>query len=77
VGSDLVANSAYWNTLVAGFYGDGGAGGVGTFRLDAGAWEGYDPAADFEGVSVPEPASVLLLGTLVLGLAFRMRRKQA
>lgn len=73
VGSDLVANSAYWNTSVASFYGDGGAGGVGIFRLDANDWEGYDPAIDFEGISVPEPASILLLGTLVLGLAFRMR----
>jgi hypothetical protein len=77
VGSDLVANSAYWNTTYGPFYGDGGAGGVGTFRLDADDWEGYDPAVDFEGVSVPEPASILLLGTLVLGLAFRMRKKQA
>jgi hypothetical protein len=61
VGSDLVANSAYWNTSYGPFYGDGGAGGVGTFRLDADDWEGFDPAVDFEGVSVPEPASILLL----------------
>jgi hypothetical protein len=36
-------NDAYYNTTFAGFYCDGGAGGTGTFRLDAGCWTGTQP----------------------------------
>jgi hypothetical protein len=34
---------AYVNSTWAGFYCDGGAGGTGTFRLDAGCWTGFQP----------------------------------
>lgn len=74
VGSDLVADSAYWNTTVAGFYNDGGAGGTGTFRLDQGGWGGYTPAAEFSTAAVPEPASWGLLITAVFGICLSMRK---
>jgi hypothetical protein len=67
VGSDLVANSAYWNTTYAPYYADGGAGGIGTFRLDPGGWAGQDPAASFD--STPEPALLVVLGLGMAGLA--------
>jgi hypothetical protein len=46
IGSNPAPNDAYWNTLVAGWYCDGGAGGFGTFRLDAGpgCWLGFKPS---------------------------------
>jgi hypothetical protein len=77
-GSDLVANSAYWNTSQASFYLDGGAGGVGIFRLDANDWEGYDPAVTFNGSvsAVPEPHDVgLFAGLMVLCFSFFVRRR--
>lgn len=36
-------NDAYVNSTWAGFYCDSGAGGTGTFRLDAGCWTGSQP----------------------------------
>lgn len=57
VGSAPAPLDAYWNTLVAGWYCDGGAGGSGTFRLDAGCW--VDPdfsyllATKFTAVNPP------------------------
>ena len=42
-GSDPQPNDVYQNTLYAPNYCDKGAGGTGTFRLDAGCWEGYQP----------------------------------
>jgi hypothetical protein len=75
VGSDLVANSAYWNTSYAGFYGDDGLGGVGTFRLDANDWEGYDPAIAFSVAAVPEPAAIMLLGTVAFVFLLLVRRR--
>ena len=42
----------YWNTLTAANYTDGGAGGVGIFRLDTG-WTPYTPAVRFTTFAVP------------------------
>lgn len=36
----------FWDTVTASNYADGGAGGVGIFRLDTG-WGGYEPAIKF------------------------------
>jgi hypothetical protein len=46
VGSDPAPADAYYNTSVGGFYCDGGAGGTGTFRLDAGCWTGDQPLVE-------------------------------
>lgn len=43
VGSNL-SGSAYLSSTWTGAYCDGGAGGTGTFRLDAGCWAPYQPA---------------------------------
>lgn len=40
VGSDDNTNNVYWNTSTAGYYADGGAGGVGIFREDTN-WTPY------------------------------------
>lgn len=48
IGLSLPSNDqVYWNTSIAGNYADGGAGGVGTFRLDSN-WSGYLPAIRVE-----------------------------
>ena len=49
VGTNPAPNDAYFNSLTAGNYCDGGAGGIGTFRLDpgAGCWIGFKPAVKF------------------------------
>ena len=77
VGTDISPNSAYWNTSTAANYGDGGAGGTGTFRLDANNWQGYDPAVTFFSSPVPEPRNVALIAGLILfaGLYFSRRRR--
>jgi len=46
VGSDPAPADAYYNTTYGGFYCDGGAGGTGTFRLDAGCWTGEQPLVE-------------------------------
>lgn len=51
IGTQTYPGSVYWNTNYGPFYADGGAGGVGTFRLDTG-WEGYVPAVQFSKVPV-------------------------
>lgn len=69
VGSEPLPDTAYWETTYAGFYTDGGAGGVGTFRQDTG-WTGYSGAIEFAAAAeTPEPSSLLLLGTGLLVLA--------
>lgn len=75
VGTDISPNSAYWNTSTAGNYGDLGAGGTGTFRLDANDWQGFDPAVTFSSSTVPEPRNVgLFMGLIVFaGLYFTRR----
>jgi hypothetical protein len=79
VGTDISPNSAYWNTSTAADYGDGGAGGVDTFRLDANDWQGYDPAVTFSSSTVPEPRSVGLFAGLIAfaGLYFTRRFRRA
>jgi hypothetical protein len=45
----------FWNTSYAGFYADGGAGGVGTFRQDTN-WAGDVPAVQFTATA-PSPTN--------------------
>ncbi len=52
VGTDVNPDGVYWNTSVAGFYTDGGAGGIGTFREDT-AWTPYVPAAQITAFAFP------------------------
>jgi hypothetical protein len=50
VGSDPQPDDAYWDTLTAANFCDGGAGGTGVFRLDAGCWTGYQPMFEVKPV---------------------------
>jgi hypothetical protein len=43
VGTNPAPDDAYFNTITAGWYCDGGAGGTGAFRLDSGCWTGFKP----------------------------------
>jgi hypothetical protein len=71
VGTDLNTDDVYWNTSFAGFYADGGAGGVGTFRKDT-TWTGFTPMVQFE--AVPEPASMTILA---LGALAALKKRKA
>jgi hypothetical protein len=71
-GSNIYANSAYWNTSTASDYTDLGAGGVGTFRRDTN-WNPFE--ANVEITATPEPGTFVLLGSAVLLLAAGHRRK--
>lgn len=77
VGTDVDPDKVYWNTSYAGFYSDGGAGGVNTFRVDTG-WTGYTPAIQINTSAVPLPASAWaglgLLGLLAAGKRVTARR---
>lgn len=44
IGSQPLPDDAYQYSTWSGSYCDGGTGGTGTFRLDAGCWTGYQPA---------------------------------
>ncbi len=57
VGTDPAPNDAYWNTLTAGYYCDGGIGGSGTFRLDSGCWTGYKSVVKFNAANPPSSAN--------------------
>lgn len=52
VGVDVDPDVVYWNTRVAAWYSDGGAGGIGTFRADTG-WVGYPVGATFTTFAIP------------------------
>ena len=73
VGSNPLPDTAYWNTTHAGFYTDNGAGGVGLFRQDTN-WAPDSGALEFD---TPEPATLTLLGSGLIGLAFFRRRGRA
>jgi hypothetical protein len=62
----------FWDTDTAGWYADGGAGGVGIFREDW-QWTGYNPMATIN--AVPEPATMAALGFGALSVLARRRRK--
>lgn len=51
VGVDVEPDATFWNTSFAGFYSDGGAGGVGIFRRDTG-WTDFAPAVQFTAYTV-------------------------
>lgn len=74
VGTNNNLDDTFWNTSYAGFYTDGGASGVGTFREDTG-WTGYTPMAQFDAsVAVPLPTAASMSGALVMGTLLRRRR---
>jgi hypothetical protein len=74
VGSDPLPGTAYWNTTSAGFYADGGAGGVGTFRQDTN-WVPYSGAIAF--TASPEPATFLLFGSAFAAIGLVRPRKRS
>jgi len=50
-GIDVESDAVFWNTKTAGWYADGGTGGVGTFRRDTN-WAPYVPAVSLTAWSV-------------------------
>jgi hypothetical protein len=57
VGTNPAPADAYFDTLTSAWYCDGGAGGVGFFRLDAGCWTGFKPAVRFTAANTPGSAN--------------------
>lgn len=53
-GTNPAPDDAYFNTQTAFWYCDGGLGGVGTFRLDAGCWTGFKPAFKVNAINPPK-----------------------
>jgi hypothetical protein len=56
IGQDVDADVVYWNTTMAPWYSDGGAGGAGTFRADTG-WTGLLVGVKFTTSAVPVTSS--------------------
>jgi len=54
VGVNPAPSDAYFATVHGPNYCDGGLGGVGTFRLDAGCWLGFKPAVRFNAANPPQ-----------------------
>jgi len=57
VGVNPAPNDAYFNTITGGWYCDGGTGGIGTFRLDAGCWTGFKSVVRFSASNTPSNAN--------------------
>ncbi len=57
VGTNPAPDDAYLSSTFGPFYCDGGAGGTGIFRLDAGCWTGYKPSVKFTAVNPPANAN--------------------
>ena len=47
VGTNVEADTVFWDTSFAGFYCDSGAGGTDSFRRDSGCWGTYTPVVRF------------------------------
>ncbi len=74
VGSDPLPGTAYWNTVDAGNYADGGAAGVGVFRGDRN-WSPYTGAIEFDSTAAPEPGTLALMAAGLAALSLRSRRR--
>jgi len=61
VGTNPDPDDTFYNTSFAGFYTDGGAGGVGIFRRDTG-WAGLIPAARFTAFTVASSVNACKTG---------------
>lgn len=74
VGSDPLPDTAYWNTVNASEYADGGAAGVDVFRQDQN-WSPYTGAIEFDGTAAPESGTLALMTAGLAALGFRSRRR--
>lgn len=63
-------DTVFLNTSTAGWYTDGGANGVGIFRMDT-AWTGYAPMVEFS--ATPAPGAAALFG--LAGMLGSRRRR--
>jgi hypothetical protein len=53
VGVNPAPSDAYYSSINGGQYCDGGIGGTGFFRLDAGCWTGFKPTVRFNAANPP------------------------